>query len=1298
MPDNTDKNYFADIEKSYMIYSTPADEPSSGNNCSSTGSNGSNGSGRDRRFAVGDLIMNRYRVISELGQGGMGVVYECLDETGGVKVALKALPPELSHNTIEMEDIKENFQLVEKLVHQNIAVCKNLERDPDNGNYYLIMECCAGEDLRRYIKRKRKAGDLTLEAVQPIIMQVASALDYAHKQKIIHRDIKPGNILINKDGEIKVLDFGLAAQIHTSMNRVSAANQGTSGTAPYMAPEQWCGRRQTAATDQYALAVMTYEMLAGYLPFDCSDKEVLQQAVLNQQPEPIGNIPAGTQKALDRAMSKDPEKRFASCSDFADALKGQKIKLKVNQQVQTKTETPTAPTPRKRGCLPLIIILLVIGVLGYLLKPSTQPDSTVKPAQPAQPVQPADRTSQIPPELDKEKTDLKLKILELEARFAKLDMDCGSAFQNKYAEFRRNVQAAGLAAHPSNSIQYYKQAQQTAEWLLQNAPQGKEAKLLLAEVNTFLQSADRPTMLEFAAPTFKLAQTDFNNANSNYQAGNFSAALEFGVKARTGFTAAASAAADNKVKKLLQNARAMQDKDYHAMQKYAEEVLAIQSGNQEAQELLQLAKKKLLPALAITATLDNKKVAAWALTDDNKVVNFSEAPFMLTENQMYHLLVWAKSGDRIFARDISGNAAGQGIMQMNVQLQEIAISNAETMKICEAALQGSAQAQHQLGECYYNGAGITRNTAEALNWYQRAAGQGYTESLYALAQHFYNNRNKDGNLPTAIKYLRMAADKAHAEAQYKLGYCYSQGIGVQPDPGKAVKYFQQAAAQGHAEAQYYLGLFYFSGIGVEKNVQKAIKYFQQAAPNTPVAMSHLGYLYKMGKGVEKNTAEADRCFRLALQNGLREKAERGLADAQFYLGYLYDTGSGIAANAREAIKWYSKAAAQGHTSAQHNLGLKYLRNPEVKNEREAVKYFRMVADKDFATAQYILAKCYYEGKGVEQNYTEAFKYYSKAAAKDLAAAQYMLGECYYFGRGVEQNFYEAFKYYSLVAAENYAETQYALGRCYYFGKGVAKDYYQAFQYFNKAAGKQHIRAQYYLGECYFKGRGVSQNKQTGIKWYQKSAAQKDPLAQCALAWLYKIGDGVKKNTAESDRYFRLAHQNGLRREAEQGDITAQYYLGYCYESGSGVPQDYQEGFNWTRKAAEQGLAGAQSNLALYYLNGTGVQQDSAEGVKWFRKAAEQGHADAQNNLGYCYLNGLGVKRNHSEAFSYFRKAAETGDAYAHPYTLFNMGLCYEKGYGITRNVNEAIKYYRQAAEEGHDGAKKALQRLQRYRR
>ena len=281
---------------------------------------------RDRklngRFEVGDLILGRYKVLSELGQGGMGVVYKCFDEIAGIIIALKALPPELSHNTLEMEDVKENFQLVHNLHHPNIASYNTLERDQKNGNYYLVMECVEGEDLRRWIKRKRKEGVLTLDAVLPLIRQVATALDYAHEQKIIHRDIKPGNIMINAEGHVKVLDFGLAAQIHTSMTRVSMAYHGTSGTAPYMAPEQWRGKAQGAAADQYALAVMTYEMLAGHLPFESADAKVLRSAVLNETSEPLSDIPSYAQNAMERGLAKESEDRFASCTEFVKALEG----------------------------------------------------------------------------------------------------------------------------------------------------------------------------------------------------------------------------------------------------------------------------------------------------------------------------------------------------------------------------------------------------------------------------------------------------------------------------------------------------------------------------------------------------------------------------------------------------------------------------------------------------------------------------------------------------------------------------------------------------------------------------------------------------------------------------------------------------------------------------------------------------------------------------------------------------------------------------------------------------------------
>ncbi|MBQ7176991.1 MAG: serine/threonine protein kinase, partial [Victivallales bacterium] len=307
-----------------------------------------------RRLKAGDVILEQYEVLGELGQGGMGVVYRCFDRVGRIEVALKSLPPELAHDPDEMDAVQYNFSLVARLVHQNIAVCRTLAMDRATGACYLVMEYVQGVTLKSYLRRH--GGKLSLEEALPILRQVAEALDFAHHEKVMHRDIKPGNIMICQEGKVKVLDFGLAAQIRSSMSRMSQAYSGNSGTRQYMAPEQWRGRPQCAATDQYALAVTAYEMLSGYVPFDGDDPAVLREIVLNEQPMPIDGLPEAVNQAIARGLAKEPSKRFASCSDFARALEeGAKkeeeragVSGEGGRQRQTENEAVAASQARKK--------------------------------------------------------------------------------------------------------------------------------------------------------------------------------------------------------------------------------------------------------------------------------------------------------------------------------------------------------------------------------------------------------------------------------------------------------------------------------------------------------------------------------------------------------------------------------------------------------------------------------------------------------------------------------------------------------------------------------------------------------------------------------------------------------------------------------------------------------------------------------------------------------------------------------------------------------------------------------------
>ena len=333
---------------------------------------------RGERLRAGDVLLGRYTVLSELGEGGMGVVYRCLDSVGGIEVALKCLPPELSRNEAEMEGVRENYAIVARLRHSAISGLRQLEKDPAFGEYYLVMDLAEGEDLSAVLRRRRGAPMPPAEAFA-ILRPLASALDYAHGEKVLHRDVKPANVKVataggaSRPGEpalvtrhsspvpsqirVQLLDFGLAAEVRSSMSRVSLrGHAGSSGTPAYMAPEQWEARPQSAATDQYALAVMAYQMLSGSLPFDADDTDLLRRAVLSRAPDPVPGLSRAANAALLRALAKDPAARFPSCTAFVDAL---------SRGVHGGRLAGTARPTRSRFALAAAALLAAAGALWF---------------------------------------------------------------------------------------------------------------------------------------------------------------------------------------------------------------------------------------------------------------------------------------------------------------------------------------------------------------------------------------------------------------------------------------------------------------------------------------------------------------------------------------------------------------------------------------------------------------------------------------------------------------------------------------------------------------------------------------------------------------------------------------------------------------------------------------------------------------------------------------------------------------------------------------------------------------------
>ena len=330
------------------------------------------------RMRIGSVLVQRYEIRGKLGQGGMGAVYRCFDKIGGIDVAVKSIPPELSHNTIEMEEVRDNFRLVERLHHPRVAAIKSLEKDPDTGDYYLIMECVEGLNLRQYCRshgspQPGRGHALPLEKAIGILQQVAAALDYAHGQQIMHRDIKPSNIMVAADGTVKVLDFGLASQIHTSMSRVSRIVFGTSGTGPYMAPEQWQGKYQDESTDQYALAIVAYELLNGRAPFESHEVSVLKEAVMNAEPDPIETLTLPQWQALSKAMKKERGDRYPSCEAFVQSLETGKIVRRAFGRRKIRPRTSIAAPVGLAAGIVLILAASVMFVPRATIQIDTAP-------------------------------------------------------------------------------------------------------------------------------------------------------------------------------------------------------------------------------------------------------------------------------------------------------------------------------------------------------------------------------------------------------------------------------------------------------------------------------------------------------------------------------------------------------------------------------------------------------------------------------------------------------------------------------------------------------------------------------------------------------------------------------------------------------------------------------------------------------------------------------------------------------------------------------------------------------------
>ncbi len=261
-----------------------------------------------------DLVgrtLSHYKILEKLGEGGMGVVYLAEDAKLGRRIALKLLPAEWTRDSRARARFLHEAQTAAALNHPNI--CTIHEVDEADDLVFLAMEHIEGESLRDRIER----GPMKITDVIATGLDVGQGLAAAHAQGIVHRDIKPGNVMLTSDRRAKVLDFGLA--LAPERTRLTMEGK-TTGTVSYMSPEQSRGDAVDHRTDIWSLGVMLYEMLTGRRPFAGEHEQAVLHSIMNDEPEsPTGlrtGVPLALERVVTKAMAKSPEERYQHIDDL----------------------------------------------------------------------------------------------------------------------------------------------------------------------------------------------------------------------------------------------------------------------------------------------------------------------------------------------------------------------------------------------------------------------------------------------------------------------------------------------------------------------------------------------------------------------------------------------------------------------------------------------------------------------------------------------------------------------------------------------------------------------------------------------------------------------------------------------------------------------------------------------------------------------------------------------------------------------------------------------------------------------
>ena len=324
-------------------------------------------------LTTGSIFAGRYQIIEELGKGGMGKVYRALDKKLDEEVAIKLIKPEIASDKRTLERFNNELKFARKVAHKNVS--RMYELMEDKGTHFITMEYVRGQDLRGLI---RQTGQLTMGTAISIAKQICEGLTEAHRLGVIHRDIKPPNIMIDKEGSVRILDFGIARSLKTK----GITDAGVMiGTPEYMSPEQVEGLKADQRSDIYSLGVILYEMVAGKIPFDGETPFSIALKHKSEAPQDPREVNPQIQEELSqvilKCLEKNKEKRFQTSEELLSELSKIDESIPTSEKVIPRRGTSisreiTVTFNLKKILIPAFAIIALAVIAVLIFRPFSQ--------------------------------------------------------------------------------------------------------------------------------------------------------------------------------------------------------------------------------------------------------------------------------------------------------------------------------------------------------------------------------------------------------------------------------------------------------------------------------------------------------------------------------------------------------------------------------------------------------------------------------------------------------------------------------------------------------------------------------------------------------------------------------------------------------------------------------------------------------------------------------------------------------------------------------------------------------------